>query len=207
MTDAPRPLRRDAEANLERVLSAALSVFAEHGMDTSIEVVAKRAGVGLGTVYRRFATKQALVDELARRLLGDVVSAAERHVTDPEGTGLEGYFWEIGEMLSTHSGLVARMWNVPGAAPLVARSRALQGTLLAAAQRYERVRPELTAEDVAVTAWSLQGVLDVTRGLQVDAWRRHLEVLLAGLAPNDTGLRHPSLTSTEMSEVITSAPD
>ncbi|MBM9503478.1 TetR/AcrR family transcriptional regulator [Actinacidiphila acididurans] len=203
---AARPLRRDAEENLERVLAAAAAVFAEHGMATSIEVVAQRAGVGLGTVYRRFPNKRALLDELARRLLADAVDVAERHLGDPDGTGLENYFWEIGELLAGHSGLVARMWTVPGASPLVARSRAAQGELLAAAQRRGRARPELTAEDVAVTAWSLQGVLDVTRGVAVEAWRRHLEVLLAGLAPHGPALRHPALTPAGMDAVISAAP-
>jgi AcrR family transcriptional regulator len=116
MTNARRPLRRDAEANLERILAVAAAVFAEHGMDTSIKVVAQQAGVGLGTIYRRFANKQALLDELARRLLADVVAIAERHLNDPRGTGLAGYFWEIGELLATHRGLVGHMWNVPGTA-------------------------------------------------------------------------------------------
>ncbi|GII56300.1 TetR family transcriptional regulator [Planotetraspora thailandica] len=206
MADAPRRLRRDAEANLERILAVAVTVFAEQGMDTSIEVVAQRAGVGLGTIYRRFANKQALLDELARRLLTDVVAVAERHLEDPDGTGLAGYFWGIGELLATHRGLVSHMWNMPGAAPIVARSRDLQGRLLADAQRHGLARAELTAEDVAVTAWSLQGVLDTTRGLPVDAWHRHVEILLAGLAPGAQPLRHPPLTPHEMDTVIRETP-
>jgi hypothetical protein len=62
-----------------------------------------------------------------------------------------------------------------GVAPLITRSRQAQARLLADAQRHGLARTELTAEDVAVTAWSLQGVLDVTRGLPGTAWERHLE--------------------------------
>jgi hypothetical protein len=58
---------------------------------------------------RRFKDKQALLDALAQRLLADAVEVAERHLDDPGGTGLE----EIGELLATNRGLVARMWNVP----------------------------------------------------------------------------------------------
>ena len=201
-----RPLRKDAEANLERILASATAVFARESADISIEVVARHAGVGLGTVYRRFANKKALLDELARRLLADVVAIGERHLNDPGGTGLAGYFWEIGELLATNRGMVARMWNVPGAAPAIARSREVQGLLLAGAQRHGQARAELTAEDVAVTAWSLQGVLDVTRGLPVTAWVRHLEVLLAGLRPASHPLRTPALTPTEMDAVIRATP-
>jgi hypothetical protein len=136
----------------------------------------------------RFENKTALVDELARRLLEDVVRIAERHLDDPGGTGLVLYLWEIGELLAGHSGLVGRMWNVPGTAPVIARSRELQGALLAEAQRHSLVRDELTAEDVAVALGSVQGVLDVTRGTPVIAWRRVLS--------------NPPLTPAEMDVAI-----
>jgi hypothetical protein len=64
------------------------------------------------------------------------------------------------------------------------------------------VRAELTAQDVAVVLRAVQGVLDVTRGQPVEAWRRHLEVLVAGLRPDSRSLPHPSLTGEEMTAVI-----
>jgi AcrR family transcriptional regulator len=205
--ESPRPLRRDAEANLARILDAAAATFSEAGVDTSIEVVAQRAGVGLGTIYRRFANKNALLDELGRRLLRSVVAIGERHLEDPGGAGLAGYFHDIGALLATHSGLMAHRWTMPDAEPLVKRSRELQGLLLADAQRHRLARPELTAEDVAVACWSLQGVVDTTRGLQVQAWPRHVEILLAGFAPAGPQLLHAPLTATEMDRVIRSAPN
>jgi AcrR family transcriptional regulator len=207
MSDTPRPLRRDAEANLSRILDVAVATFSEEGVDTSIEVVAQRAGVGLGTIYRRFANKNALLDELGRRLLANVVAIAESHLEDLEGTGLAGYFQDIGELLSTHRGLMAHRWTMPDAEPLLQRSRELQGLLLADAQRHGLARSELTAEDVAVACWSLQGVADTTRGLPVQAWQRHVEVLLAGFAPTGRPFAYPSLTSAEMDSVIRSAPN
>lgn len=203
----PRPMRRDAEANLERILAAAAAVFAETGLATSIEVVAERAGVGLGTIYRRFPNKQALVDDLARRFLADVVAVAERHLEDPgDGSALTAYLWETGELLATDRGLVSRLWNVPDAAPLVARSRELQGRLLRRAQDAGRARPDLTAEDVAVCLWSVQGVIDVTRGTSVVAWRRHLELVIDGLAGPDRPLTHPPLGGPGMDIAIAAAP-
>ncbi|QXE38428.1 TetR/AcrR family transcriptional regulator [Streptomyces sp. GMY02] len=207
MPDTPRPLRRDAEANLTRILDVAVATFSEEGVDTSIEVVAQRAGVGLGTIYRRFANKNALLDELGRRLLANVVAIAEHHLEDPLGTGLAGYFQDIGKLLSTHSGLMARRWTMPDAEPVLQRSRELQGVLLADAQRHGLARPELTAEDVAVACWSLQGVVDTTRGLPVQAWQRHVEVLLAGFAPAGQRFIHAPLTAAEMDSVISSAPN
>ncbi len=59
-TAADRPLRRDAEHNRQRLLDAAADVFAEHGLEASVEEIARTAGVGMGTLYRRFPTKDAL---------------------------------------------------------------------------------------------------------------------------------------------------
>src|SRR4051812_44395472 len=67
MADHPvseRPLRADAERNRRRILAAASDVFAERGLDASLDEVAAAAGVGIGTVYRRFPDKEALIDEL-----------------------------------------------------------------------------------------------------------------------------------------------
>jgi AcrR family transcriptional regulator len=206
MSDSSTPLRRDAEANLARILDVALTVFSEEGVDTSIEVVAQRAGVGLGTIYRRFAHKNALLDELGRRLLSQVVAIAESHLDDPGGTGLAAYLQDIGELLSTRRGLMARRWTMPDAEPLIRRSRELQGLLLADAQRHGLARSELTAQDVAVACWSLQGVAETTRGLPIQAWRRHVEVILAGFASTGRPFEYPSLTPAEMDSVISSAP-
>jgi AcrR family transcriptional regulator len=67
-----RPLRRDAEVNLGRILAAARDVFAEQGYDASMEAIATRADVGVGTLYRRFPTKadlfKAVVDAARRRV-------------------------------------------------------------------------------------------------------------------------------------------
>ena len=62
---APRPLRADARRNRERVIAAARVVFAEQGRDAQMDDVASRAGVGVGTVYRHFPTKEALIEALA----------------------------------------------------------------------------------------------------------------------------------------------
>lgn len=202
MTDHSPKLRRDAAENLEKVLDVATEVFAREGIDTSIEVVARRAEVGLGTIYRRFRNKEALVEELARRLLARAVDIAERHLDEPDGSGLFGYLWEIGELLATQSGIVGRMWSVPGAAELVARSRALQHRLVAAAIEHGLVRSDVVAEDIAVLCWSISGVLDVARGTPTTPWRRHLEICIDGLRPTQTQLTEPGLSREQMDAII-----
>jgi AcrR family transcriptional regulator len=204
-TPRPRRLRADAEANLDRVLRAAEDVFSEYGIEASIDLVAKRAGVGLGTVYRRFANKDALVAELVNRLFADVVAVGERHLGDPDGTGLAHYMIEVCELLAGSRGAVARLWSDPTTAELVARSRQVQQQLADEAKRAGAARADLAGEDLAVALWAIHGILDITRGQPVNAWRRHLDFVLAGFADRGTTTR-PPLTGEHMTEVIKASP-
>ncbi|MDX6685079.1 MAG: hypothetical protein QOF86_1207, partial [Baekduia sp.] len=72
-----RPLRKDAERNRQRILDAARALFAEEGLHATLDAVAARAGVGVGTVYRRFADKEALIDALFEERIDEVVEIAE----------------------------------------------------------------------------------------------------------------------------------
>src|ERR687893_559304 len=71
-----RPLRADAERNRQRILAAASTVFAERGLDVSLDDIAGAAGVGVGTVYRRFPDKDALIDALFEDKIADVERVA-----------------------------------------------------------------------------------------------------------------------------------
>ncbi|MFI6999930.1 TetR/AcrR family transcriptional regulator [Nocardia sp. NPDC050175] len=202
----PRKLRADAEANLDRIIDVAEAVFAEHGLDASIDLVAKRAGVGLGTIYRRFANKDALVAELIDRLLAETIAIAERHLHDTHGDGLTRYLYEVCELLSTKRGALARLWSDAANGPMITRSREVQQQLVANAHRHGAIRADLTGEDVAVALWSIHGILDVTRGSTVNAWRRQLDLLLLGFADNTAIPTHP-LTPAAMTAIITNKSD
>ena len=80
--------RRDAVRNYHRIVAAARDVFGESGTEASMEEIAARAGVGVGTVYRRFANKDALIDELLRLATAEVLAAAERALARADGHGL-----------------------------------------------------------------------------------------------------------------------
>ncbi|WP_328608941.1 TetR/AcrR family transcriptional regulator [Amycolatopsis sp. NBC_00345] len=206
MTRGSRRLRADAEANLDRVLRAAEDVFSEHGIEASIELVAQRAGVGLGTIYRRFANKDALIADLVNRLLADVVAVGERHLSDPDGTGMVNYLVEVSGLLATSRGAVARLWSDPSSKELVARSRRVQQQLVDEAQRHGVARADLAGEDLAVALWAIHGILDVTRGLPVNAWRRHLDFVVAGLTGQPITAPYPALSARRMTQVIRSSP-
>ena len=88
--------RRDAVRNYHRIVAAARDVFGESGTEASMEEIAARAGVGVGTVYRRFANKDALIDELLRLATAEVLAAAEQALARADGHGLE-------ELLRAHA--------------------------------------------------------------------------------------------------------
>ena len=95
---APKPLRADARRNRERILVAARAVFADKGSEAQIDDVAKRAKVGVGTVYRHFPTKEALVDAIVREGF-DAIAGFARDALDHEDAweGFERLIWRSAE--------------------------------------------------------------------------------------------------------------
>ncbi|MFB4299311.1 TetR/AcrR family transcriptional regulator [Actinomadura sp. NTSP31] len=83
-SSSPRPLRADARRNRRRVLDAARVAFEEGGNDVQMEDIAKRAGVGVGTIYRHFPTKQALIDELTAEWMADGAAKAADALKEPD---------------------------------------------------------------------------------------------------------------------------
>src|SRR5690242_16787206 len=76
-TPAEKPLRADAERNRQRLLDAARELFAERGLEVTLDDIAERAGVGVGTAYRRFASKDDLIDALFEQELAGIVEIAD----------------------------------------------------------------------------------------------------------------------------------
>lgn len=183
-TEQLKPLRRDAAENRARLLDAAMLVFAERGLDGSVEDVARVAGVGMGTLYRRFPTKQALIDELVgglRRELLEICRAAAEHT---DGTGLEVLLVRAGQLQSEPRGCLERLWHHSDAElDTMTEFRQVVRELLASAQELGRIRKDVTGTDISMVFWSMRGVIETTRDVAPTAWRRHLELLIAGLRP------------------------
>src|SRR3712207_57294 len=92
VSEDPRPLRRDAERNRARILDAARRLFTERGLAVSMDEIARCAGVGVGTVYRRFATREQLLDALLEDRFAQVLDMAERAAAQPDAwEGLVGF--------------------------------------------------------------------------------------------------------------------
>jgi AcrR family transcriptional regulator len=196
-----RPLRRDAAENRERVLDAAAAVFARDGLAASVEEIARMAGVGMGTLYRRFPTKEALIEELVRQQLTDLLDAASLAAATPEGKGLESFLWAAGHLLQARSGCLGRLWTEAGTAPLVEQLRMLIAELLQQGQVHGRIRSDIALPDITLLLWGLNGVISVSHAVAPTAWRRSLELSIAGLRPSSEALVHPILASHQMDAI------
>ncbi|MGC0366315.1 AcrR family transcriptional regulator [Rhodococcus sp. 27YEA15] len=194
-------LRRDAAENRRRLLEAAAYVFAEQGLDASVEDIATRAGVGMGTLYRRFPTKEALISELVRQLITDLVAVAREALDVTDGTGLEQVLHRTGEINASHRGCLTRLWRDEDTVALSDEFRSLIAELLDRAQAHNRIRSDVTSSDIDVVFWGLRGVVEMTRGVTDAGWRRHLDVVLAGLRPGAGDLDSAPLTESEIERI------
>lgn len=193
----PRPLRKDAAHNRELLLAAAAKVFAEHGLGASVDEVAREAGVGMGTLYRRFPTKKDLVDALVHDVLTSFIDIATAAAQAPNGTGLEAFLHQAAALQTDRRGCLPRLWNSPAENALVLKARAGIGVLLEQAKQHGQVREEITDSDVTVALWAVRGVIESSPD-GVNAWPRLLEVLLAGMRPGPKPFAHQSLTRPEL---------
>ena len=193
-------LRRDAARNRDKILAAARAAFDEEGVDVGVEVIAQRAGVGVGTLYRRFPTKELLIEAVVTEVLEAVLSAARSALAHESASdGFTEYLRAVGQLQSEHAGCLTRLWND---SPGEVRDRIEEAgrSLLARAQQAGAVRTDLVYEDVIVLFWSLRGVIETTAAVSPGAWQRHLDLLVTSLAPGGEPLRHPPLTADQVQE-------
>jgi AcrR family transcriptional regulator len=197
------PLRRDAARNRDKILTAARLAFDEDGFDVGVDAIAQRAGVGGGGGYRRFPTKELLIEAVVEEVLCKVLSAAQTSLEDESAEmGLTAYIRAVGWLQFEHSGCLARLWN-DSHTEVRDQIEAVTTELLTRAQHAGSVRPELVYEDVVVLLWSLRGVIETIASVSSDGWLRHLDLLLSSLVPNGQPLTHPPLTATQIRQAKT----
>ncbi|WP_165960732.1 TetR/AcrR family transcriptional regulator [Actinocrispum wychmicini] len=189
-----RTLRRDAVLNRQRLLQAAREVYAEQGHDAGVDEIARRAGVGMGTLYRNFPTKNDLLRTLRQDLLADVSrQAAAVAAEQPPGDGLEACLWCVGTEMQAHHGYLTLLWEAFPRAEDPDRSEFWQlvHRLLDEAKDAGRIRDDLTVTDVFLTLLSIRALIDDTTSQAPGMWRRHLSVVLAGFRPTAAELEYP----------------
>ncbi len=177
-----KPLRADAARNRARVLEAAEKVFADAGQEAQMEDVARRAGVGVGTLYRHFPTKQKLAEAVLERQI-DALAAfiAAECATDPDPwAGLTRVFRRAAQDQAANRGqadaLLSLADDLPDRCCHRVRLGPPTGAILARAQAQGLARPEVTEEDLHTLFCGLSAVTR-TGG----DWERYLEIVLTGV--------------------------
>ena len=206
-TTPTRPLRRDAQANRDRIVAAAHAAFAADGVEVSVEEIARRAAVGMGTLYRHFPTKEDLVDAVLEDTFDEIVGAAEQALTEEDAwRGLTGFLERFFALHVENRGLkdmlATRAHGRERADAMRARMRPLIRRLVARAQEQGTLRADFAPEDMPFVIWSVGRVIEETRAVAPELWRRHLGFLLDGLrADAATPLPQPPLTRAQLDRV------
>lgn len=181
-----RTLRADAERNRCLLLRAALEVFAERGIEAPLDEIARRAGVGNATLYRRFPTRCDLLGAVFTDPLLDVNKAVEQALAEQDPwTGFVNHVEYLSELQAGNRALADLLAaTVRGDAELEElRDRARNGAirLIERAQASGDLRADFQHEDLVLILMSNAGLLERTRTSAPTAWRRHLSYVLDGL--------------------------
>lgn len=185
--DAARPLRRDAQRNRERILAAAKELFAERGVDATLDDVAARAGVGVGTVYRRYANKDALLDDLFEEGIDEFATLAQASLSSPDAwEALIRFLERLEEGFAANRAFAQLVMRSDRGKERSARARkqllAPIAALVERAKAEGRLRADFETADIAMIHTMLSAVAHETHSLTPDLWRRYFVIIVDGLA-------------------------
>ena len=182
----PRPLRADAAINRQKIVDAAAIVFAQRGLDATLDDIAEAAGVGVATVYRRFPDKDSLVAALFESGIDDIVSLAIQAASFEDSW--EGFTWFLDEALQrqcVNRGLRDVIVGTRYAQERMADAkRRIAPAIMALVQRAQRdgyLRTDLVDADVPVLEMMISSLGGVANEVAPDLWRRYLGIVLDGL--------------------------
>jgi AcrR family transcriptional regulator len=186
-TTAPRPLRADARRNHEKLMAAAAAAFAESGLEAQVEDIARRAGVGVGTVYRHFPTKEALVEALAGQHFERLADIAEEALAE-QGEPWEVFsaaIWRSARAAASDVAWCELIGGHPRAVQAASRGQvrlaAAMTSLIERAQQAGAMRKDATVADIRTIMCGFGHVAAAQRaGAELD-WERYLEIALDGL--------------------------
>jgi AcrR family transcriptional regulator len=206
-----RPLRRDAERNRQRILDAARLVFAERGLRGSHDDIARAAGVGVGTVYRRFPDKEQLIDALFEARIEEIAEIARAAVADPDPwDALVGFLIRAQELQSEDRGLNEIVLGGARGAARATAARSFIAPLVARVLQRAKdagvVRADIELSDLPLIQLAIGTIAESSRDVAPDAWRRTMTLVLDGLrAAHATGeLPVPALDPEQIDAVTTS---
>jgi AcrR family transcriptional regulator len=181
-----RPLRRDAERNRQRILDAARVVFAERGLGASHDDIAREAGVGVGTVYRRFHDKEQLIDALFEARIEEIADVARAAADHPDPwEALVGFLMRTQELVSKDRGLKEIvLGGARGAERAVAARSLIAPLALQVLQRAKDagvVRGDIELTDLPLIQLAVGTIAESSREVAPDVWRRMMTLVVDGL--------------------------
>ena len=210
IAEKARPLRRDAERNRLLILSAARTVFAQRGLEASLDEIAKEAGLGVGTVYRRFPNRDALINALFADMLGGIDEILDEALAMPRAW--DGLTHFMSSMLQSQAVdkalrdvvLAGKMHfhEHPDEDVFHERIESALNDLVDRAQRDGDLRPDVSATDIGVLEIAAVGIVEFTASAAPEVWHRYLTIILDGLRARPAGaasaLDQPPLDRTQV---------
>ena len=199
-----KTLRSDARRNRERLVASARTLFASDGVDVPVEEVTQHAGVGMGTLYRHFPTKEELIDAVLEDAFAEIVSLAERAAAEDDAwTGFTGFLEGMLLLHAENRGikdiLATREHGATRAEAMRARIRPLLRRVIERAQAQGTLRADFTVRDLPMLFWAAGRVIETTASIAPDYWRRYFGLLVDGLrASAATPLAVPPLTRLQL---------
>jgi AcrR family transcriptional regulator len=187
VTVEQRPLRADAQRNLERIITSARALFAERGAQAQMEDIAAHAGVGIGTLYRRFPTKESLMTALVRERFQEfaVIAAEVEETTDP-ADALATVMRRQAEAVEHDAAFQLAMMNLDSFHwEGIEEDKLVLGAIIARiidrGKKAGAVRPDLRFEDFGMLMCSTTAAMYFMH--DKSGWRRQQEIMLDGLRP------------------------
>jgi AcrR family transcriptional regulator len=178
-----RPLRADAARNRTKVLEGARAAFAEEGLEADMASIAARAGVGVGTVYRHFPTKAALLTALSEAHFGGLVEICERASAQPGSAwdAVERLVWDSAEFSASDQGMCEVLAGAPTETDAARRLRELTARLVEKAKTEGDMRHDAGPDDIPMMMCGFGRIAAAQQaGAHLD-WRRYLRLMLDGL--------------------------
>jgi AcrR family transcriptional regulator len=205
-----RPMRADAARNRVRILEAARTVFAARGLDGTMDDIAQEAGLGVGTVYRRFADREALVDALFEEAMESQVGRAEAALADPDpARAFESFLRETCAEMAHDRGLRTVLLNTAVGRDRVSSAREridpLAKQIVERAKQAGALREDFRQTDVPMLMLMASAVADITGDVAPGVWERYVALFLDALRPEAarTDLsRLPSLADDDLASAM-----
>ena len=206
---AAPPLRADAERNRLRIMEAAARVFAERGLHGTLHDVAKAAGLGVGTVYRRFPDKEALIEALFETEIDRIADLAEYASRQPDAwTALVGFLRgmcsEQAENRGLHEVLHGTDYGQDRVAAARGRIMPMITGMLARAQEQGSARKDIESSDLGMLVMMVSSLAQFMQEVRSDAWMRYFELTMDALSarPGQSPLTVPPLTDDELTSAM-----